>query len=102
MCSWPFESERVWRGRNQPDSRPTSSEIISEMKTVRSHIFRLPASDFRPGVCGVCGRVVMIRFRDASSGFQLGDCCVNTVIGAERLLSSAKGLRHPTLEETTR
>lgn len=79
---------------------------------IRSRIFRLSASDFKPGMCSVCGESALIKFKDASTGANLGECCLEAAIQSERLLSSMQdlrdhdgmpsGLRHPTPEESTK
>lgn len=66
--------------------------------TLRSQIFMLSTSDWRPGLCAVCNQAALIKYRD-SSGMNLGECCLAHAISAERALICTEGIRHPTKEE---
>jgi len=71
------------------------------MKAIRSAIFMLSYSDFAPGICAVCGSATIIRFRDTSTGFGMGACCLHFALSAERALAHPDaGLRAPTKEES--
>lgn len=62
----------------------------------------LSASDFKPGVCSICGNAALLKWRDCATGQSYGACCLPDALSADRALSLAEGLRHPTLEESSR
>jgi hypothetical protein len=76
--------------------------MIPMGQTPRSHICMIPALHQYPGRCGVCGHMVLIRFKDDSTGSGYGFCCMQAALAAERALDETVGLRHPVLGERVR
>jgi hypothetical protein len=70
--------------------------------TIRSNIFLLSASAWRPGVCWLCDASVILKFRDTTTGMCVGACCVDSLLCADRVLAHAQnsGLRAPTNDES--
>jgi len=73
--------------------------------TTARQIFMLSASDCVSGKCSVCDNPTTYRYRDASTGCRVGNCCVSDLVRAEAIVVSAfghLGLRHPTIEESAK
>ena len=64
------------------------------MKTARSQIFPLSVTDHQPGTCSICGCTALLKWRDASTGFVLGNCCLRVTLQAERALMKPKNAMH--------
>lgn len=70
--------------------------------TNRSNIRMLVASEFKSGVCGICGENATIKFRCVVSGLKTGDCCKCALLAADVFLFVAErstGVRHPRASE---
>jgi hypothetical protein len=65
------------------------------MSAMRSQIFMIPPGQFSVGNCAVCDHGALIKFRDHSTGWNIGDCCLHAVLSAERALSLTEYLCHP-------
>jgi hypothetical protein len=70
--------------------------------TIRSNIFLLSNTQWKPGVCWLCEASVILKFRDTTTGMCVGSCCVESLLAADRVLgwASHSGLRAPTNEES--
>ena len=62
------------------------------MNAIRSFIDMIPAIDFRPGACCVCGGDAILKWVDCElpGGGFLGDCCFVSVMSADRALIFAR------------
>lgn len=70
------------------------------MNALHSHIRRLAPEHTYYGRCDICGGLTDLKFRDNSTNFYLGQCCLDVTIAADRQLSNPEiGMRHPTREE---
>lgn len=71
--------------------------------TTKQHcrIFMLSPASHMLGSCGVCGTLATLKFRDASTGVTVAQCCLNDLLLAEAMLTATfkDGLRHPTVDE---
>ncbi len=68
----------------------------------QSRIFMLPPKQHAVGFCAVCGAAGILQFRDSSTGFSIGSCCLDSLIKAESFLNASAGIRPPTIEESGR
>ena len=61
----------------------------------------LPPADTAVGVCSICNNPAVLQYRDASTGFRVGQCCRRELVVADAVLMTAPeaGVRHPATTE---